>query len=261
VADDDNQSGEAVYALVGDRAIAGVRAAGPWDAAMQHGGAPSALLAAIVEATPSAAPMQIARMSVDLLRPVPLGALRVSSEIVREGRNIQLVEASLHNGDKLVVAARALRIRAQSIDVTPSPAPSEAPAPDICAAETAFGQSGFGSNMEVRRARGEVRRGKAALWFRMRTPLIDGSPLTGVVRAMAASDFGNGISMTLDFARFTFINADLTVHLWREPIGAWILVDAETQRGDAGRALTETRLADERGYFGRAAQSLVVSPR
>ena len=50
---------------------------GPWDPGSQHGGAPSALLARAVEAEPAPGPVRLARLTVELLRPVPLTPLRV----------------------------------------------------------------------------------------------------------------------------------------------------------------------------------------
>ena len=71
---------------------------GPWSPDAQHGGAPAALLARAVEAVAADQPMQVARMTVELVRPVPLTPLRVTTSIERPGRKIQLVAASIHAG-------------------------------------------------------------------------------------------------------------------------------------------------------------------
>jgi len=60
---------------------------------------------------------------------------------------------------------------------------------------------------------------------------------------------------------WTFINADLTVSLARQPVGEWILLDGESLIGPGGAGLATARLADPRGYFGRAVQSLVIEKR
>ena len=65
-----------VFKLDGDVAITTENAAGPWGPS-QHGGAPSALITRVAEATPSLAPMRIARLTVDLMRPVPLAPLAI----------------------------------------------------------------------------------------------------------------------------------------------------------------------------------------
>ena len=81
------------------------------------------------------------------------------------------------------------------------------------------------------------------------------------MRAVVAADFCNGTSAVLDFRQWTFINADLTVSLSREPRGEWILVDAESWIGPDGAGLAIARIADQNGYFGRAVQSLVIEKR
>ncbi|MFL6838486.1 MAG: thioesterase family protein, partial [Bradyrhizobium sp.] len=79
--------------------------------------------------------------------------------------------------------------------------------------------------------------------------------------AVVAADFSNGTSAALDFREWTFINADLTVSFARQPVGEWILLDGESWIGADGAGVAMSRLADERGYFGRAVQSLVIEKR
>ena len=75
------------------------------------------------------------------------------------------------------------------------------------------------------------------------------------------ADSGNGISAALDFARYVFVNADLTINLLRRPIGEWICVDARTLLAPNGCGLAESQLFDEVGLVGRATQSLAVRQR
>ncbi|MGO9357218.1 MAG: thioesterase family protein, partial [Xanthobacteraceae bacterium] len=86
-------------------------------------------------------------------------------------------------------------------------------------------------------------------------------PLSPLLRAVIASDFCNGVSPMLDFGVWTFINADLTINLARQPVGDWILVNAQSCAGPDGAGLAMARLGDARGYFGRVIQTLVVEPR
>ena len=103
--------------------------------------------------------------------------------------------------------------------------------------------------------------GPGAIWYRVDRPLVEGSPVSQAMRAVVAADFCNGTSAVLDFREWTFINADLTVNFARQPLGAWILLDAESWIGPDGAGIATARLADERGYFGRAVQSLVIEKR
>ena len=66
-----------------------------------------------------------------------------------------------------------------------------------------------------------------------------------LVRLVATADFGNGISAELPFDEYLFINADLTIHLWRAPRGEWIGLDAKTVLMDGGVGTAESVLHDE----------------
>ena len=78
---------------------------------------------------------------------------------------------------------------------------------------------------------------------------------------MLVADSGNGAAAPLDIREWLFVNTELTVHLHRQPEGAWFLLAARTIVEPTGRGVTETELHDERGRIGRAAQALVVGPR
>jgi hypothetical protein len=60
---------------------------------------------------------------------------------------------------------------------------------------------------------------------------------------------------------WAFINPDLTVYLHRLPAGEWVCLDAVTYVEPHGIGLAESRLFDERGPVGRAAQSLLLERR
>ena len=141
--------------------------------------------------------------------------------------------------------------------------PVELPGPDQSRHEPAdFSSSPFVTGMSLRAARGRFGvAGPGAIWYRVDRPLVEGSPVSQAMRAVVAADFCNGTSAALDFRDWTFLNADLTVSLARQPIGEWILVDAESLIGPDGAGLAMARLADRHGYFGRVAQSLVVEKR
>src|SRR6266404_4994089 len=63
---------DAIYRVDGNRVQTSPNAAGPWDSTMQHGSAPAALVTWAAEAIPTSVPMQIVRVTIDLLRPVPV---------------------------------------------------------------------------------------------------------------------------------------------------------------------------------------------
>ena len=103
--------------------------------------------------------------------------------------------------------------------------------------------------------------GPATTWMRMRVPLVAGEEPTPLQRVLAAADSGNGISSALDYRPYVFINVDLTVHLHRPPAGEWVCLESITVPEPSGVGMTDTRLWDESGPIGRAAQSLLVDRR
>jgi len=256
---------DAIYRVDGNRVVTSLHAAGPWDPRMQHGSAPASLAVWAAEAVPTPVPMTIARVSIDLMRPVPVAPLTLETEVLREGRKIQLCAVRLLADGALAVGATVLKIKTQANELPPEVAepPLELPGPDQSRVVPAsFSSSPFVTGISLRAARGSFGvPGPGAIWYRADRPLVEGFAISQAMRAVVAADFCNGTSAVLDFRQWTFINADLTVSMARQPIGEWILVDAESWIGPDGAGLAMARLADVKGCFGRAIQSLVIEKR
>lgn len=257
---------DAIFRIDGNRAITSPNAAGPWSPDMQHGSAPTALVTWAAETMPTPHPMRIARLTVDLMRPVPIAPLEIDTEVLRQGRKIQLCEVRLKADGVLVVRGTVLKIRLEPVlDLPPEimDAPIDLPGPDQSRAERSdFASNPFLKGMSLRAARGGfAREGNSAIWYRVDRPMVEGAPVSQVMRAAVASDFSNATSVALDFRHWTFLNADLTISLARQPVGDWILLDGECCIGPDGAGLAMARLGDRRGYFGRAVQSLVIEKR
>ena len=249
-------------------------ARGPWDPRALHGGAPAALITSVFERMEPGSELQIARLGFELLRPLPFAPLELTTSIVRPGRRVQELAAELRSGDELICRASALRVQA-----VPSELPEDLPAELLkasTAAEIPGPQEGepvrfalddpdrlsfAASVMEMRWLNDPWRPGPGRVWMRMRHPLLPGQDLTPLARLAATSDFGNGVSAVLPFDRFLFINADLTIHLHRQPRGEWIGLDAHTILHEGGSGLSDSVLHDEHGPVGRAFQTLVVQQR
>lgn len=252
--------------LADDRVRATDFTRGPWDPDAEHGGAPAALLGRAIERLDPGSDMRVARVTTELLRPVPIGELRVETELIRPGRRVQLVAARLWAGDTLTVQALALRIRrAEGVSPTvASQTPPPAPVPSSASDRKRFGPDRTfpDDGCDLRFAHGDYRTpGPAIAWIRLAVPVVAGETPSGVQRALAAADFGNGVSAVLDWDRQVFINPDLTVYLERDPVGEWIGLDAETTIGTDGTGQATSTLYDERGRIGHAVQALYVDRR
>ena len=238
---------------------------GPWDREAQHAGPPSALLGRELERCEPREDAMIARITLEILRPVPIARLRTEARVVRPGRNVTLLEGSLSDEQGPVMLARAWRIRTQQIGVSAGVQPPPEPMPATAATEEFFvgwDTVGYHTAMEWRFSHGAfLERGPATVWMRMRQPLVAGEEISPLQRVLAAADSGNGVSSELDFTGYLFINTDLTVHLHRHPAGEWVRLDAKTVAEPHGVGMAESALHDEQGALGRSVQSLLLAAR
>ena len=241
---------------------------GPWDPRHQHGGAVAALAARAVER--AAGPeFCLTRLTVELMRPVPLERLAVDVSVPRPGRRVLGITVSLSAGDLEVevVRAHAVAVRRAELPTGEGHESFLEPGPGS-GLELPFGfddddrPAYHRTGMEVRFIDGgSDRPGPARAWFRLRRPVVGDEEPTGVQRAAAAADFGNGVSWVLPFDDWIFLNPDLTLHLARPPRGEWIGLDALTLPSDQGMAMSESVVYDEAGRLGRAVQSLLLQRR
>lgn len=209
--------------------------------------------------------MRLARVAVDILRPVPVGTVTVSTRTVRPGKRVALLEAVMQAGGQEVLRAQGWCI-ARSDGLPVIARPEVPPAiPDPPAKTPSFHgmyTDGYVSAIDWRFASGSFDQlGPCKAWGRPRIPLLPGEDPSPMARTLLVADSGSGISATLDPARFIFINVDLTVVLQRDPAGEWVLLDAVTTMGGNGTGLCETLLYDGTGVVGSAAQTLLVAQR
>jgi hypothetical protein len=253
---------DAFYVGDGDRFVATEHTRGPWSPAHQHGGPPAALMARAVERV--APGLMLTRMTVDLLRPVPIAALTVRTEIVRAGRKVQRVRAFLLAADDVVAHAVALLIRTQPVVIPPVRTTPMLPAPDsVPPFQFPFFHDAVGYHhaMETRMEAAAFGTGDVTAWMRRRLPLLEDESPSPMQRILIAADSASGVSAILDPARFSFVNSDLTVAVHRPLEGEWIGMRAVTTPQAHGVGLTDTQLFDTHGPLGRVVQSLVIEER
>ena len=205
-------------------------------------------------------------MTFEILRPVPIAPLRAQARVVRPGRSVELIEGTLLDGDTPLIGARGWRIRTEALELdAEQSAPAPPPGPREAGAKPFFptgSETGYHSAMEVRfLSGGYLEPGPARAWMRARVALVEGEALEPLDRLLLAADSGNGVSSPLDYRRWLFINADLSVALRRPLAGEWVCLDSASWAEPDGVGLTDTALWDEQGLVGRATQSLLVRPR
>ena len=262
----------ALYFPDGEGYVATLRTQGGWNPEHQHGGPVQALLARAVEQTPTLVPMSVTRLTHDLFRPVPIGPrLTVSTEIVREGKKIQVVDAVLRVGEVEHARTRALRLRDDDLSDLPGMLDAADPGPELPWAEELeatwlrgiAGLPGFLDAIELRRFPGPAAP-KAS------TPPGCASPNRSFPARRrrrcsslsVAADFTNLIGATFDAHKVTGINPDLNLHLVRPPRDDWIAVVGESRLGlTTGIGVSQAQLHDRSGVCAVASNSSLIQRR
>lgn len=241
-------------------------ARGPWDPQACHGGPPTSLLVRALEGLADVGPDQsLARLTVELVRPVPMAGFIVTASLRRRGRTATTTAAELVDGDGRVCAS-ATGLHLATVDLATPSAPIPAPVFDR-SEPGAFpvprnrmgGLTFFSHSLEVRddppsRAGNG---GPTTLWMRT-VAIVDREDPSPRQRLGPLADCGNGISWNTHPDDLTCINPDLTLTLLREPVGTWFASRAATHAGPVGIGRSDADLFDVDGLVGHAAQTLVL---
>lgn len=264
---------DGVFDADGHRFVPRAIGAGPWSSKAMHGGPPAALVGRMLDRwDDNDGAWRLTRLSVELLRPVPVAPLRVRVEPRRQGRRMQVLDASLHDeSDTEVLVARGLRVAVTNngIDEESLPGPHAVAPPDPDECERWSRDSGrryghsFSDAMDVRLVEGRPfdELGPAHVWLQLMTPILVGEEIHPLDRAIVAADYANGMSNVVPFTTHRYLNADLTLALHRYPTGNWISLDATTNARKEGHGTAHGLLSDRTHPIGHTIQSLVIDAR
>jgi acyl-coenzyme A thioesterase PaaI-like protein len=245
---------------------------GPWDPTLLHGGPIAALLAHQLLDGRTVGEWFPARITVDLMRPVPLAPLDVTTTVLRAGRKAQLLGADCSTDGVPVARATMQLIAARDVPIPhDSPARHWAEVGKMTSPETTprmeptsyVGDVAFHVSSVQHRSPDNALSGggPGSDWIRVHVDLLQKLPLSPFERVVCAADFSNGISSSLPFDNYTFVNSDLSVQIFRLPVDEWVKIDAVTHASDGGVGMADSRLLDRTGLLGRACQSLVIAAR
>lgn len=242
-----------------------------WGDALVHGGPPAGLLARAIEREFLEPGWHLARLTVDLFRPVPLQRLFVELSSVRRGRRIHAVSASLVADGLEITRASAVILREspEPYGVPPLAEPAEQlpppPQPTDPTSPLAAGTSfvGFHTTVEAHWTRGSIdsRDGRRAAWMRVPLPLVEGEPTSPLSHVAALSDFGNALGGVNLSGGVGMINVDITLYLHRVPRGEWVHLATTARPEPGGHGIVETVVSDTDGPAGRIVQATLANPR
>ena len=200
----------------------------------------------------------------DLLGPISLDPLLVTSLVLRPGRSVSLRQAELSDESGRVLA----RAQAWAFPVLDGPAAGtdvrleHGPADGHHEDPPPSWHRGYLDAVEWNWVEGAVTRpGSAVVWMRPLLPLVPGEEMTPLQRLLTCVDSASGASAVLDPAEWNFLNTELTVHVVRPPVGEWVCLRARTTLGGGSVGVAASEVYDERGLVARSAQALLVTPR
>ncbi len=238
-------------------------ALGPWTPEHLHGGPVAALIAREAQRCEPDERLRVARLTVELIRPVTLAPIDFEARLVRPGHKVQLVEVIGRQDGIDVALGRALRIRTADMGLPDTARSAELPIPSpeqgVVMVASGVPRAFHSEGAELRFVEGAFEApGPATVWVRLRVPVLAGETPSPLERVAAAADFGNGVSSPLSFGDWLFINPDLTIHVSRLPVGEWVGLESHTSAESQGIGISESRLWDEEGPIGRSVQSLLI---
>lgn len=257
---------DAFYLPDGDAYLATPWTRGPWDPGAQHGGPPTALVVRALERSAAAlGDFELARVTVEFLRAVPIARCTVDVAPLRTGRRALGFTGALTAGGHVCARASALFIRRADLPLPPELRVPDVPVDPRALPERVFtffpDPVGYHTAMELRIGTGPNIPGAGDIWLRQRGQLVAGEPPSPAQRVAVAADAINGVGFALDFTRYTFVNADLTIYLHRQLCGEWVRLQATHTAQPCGRGLVDGALADTRGPIGRALEAQVLDLR
>ncbi|WP_200174988.1 thioesterase family protein [Tomitella cavernea] len=241
-----------------------------WSTEMQHGSPPAALLVRAMERGHPREGARLARVTVELLGPVPVTECRVRSRVLRPGRSIELLEARMDapmpdGSARTVASARAWRMATEDTAMVQRATDDRYPA-GRPSADSGFGF--FGAHEVVTfldavewqwtSLAGDEEPGRVRV--RGKVALVAGEEPTPLERMFCVIDAANGVGATLDPREWTFLNTEMSVHIHRVP-GVGLGIAAESSVGPDGVGMCTAVIHDEAGPVARTAQSLLVRRR
>jgi hypothetical protein len=191
------------------------------------------------------------------LRPTPMTDLRTQLSVVSDGGRVSVIDNTLSpaSEDKPCATVRVTLSRERAVEVPgfsdsagepvdPTRFPQRSP-------HAVHGRPWFMDAMEARAS-------DDAAWFRLQHPIIAGAgPLSGV---LGPADWTHGIARPFQNV-VADPNPNLTVQLFRPPVGEWVGIRAQTRwRPAAGLGTGSGVLLDVSGEIGRVSMSVILVP-
>jgi acyl-CoA thioesterase len=247
---------------------------GPWSDEALHGGPVAALcVGAAEELVPSTeeTPLVTTRLTLDLLRPVPTAPLEVVAQVTKRGRRVQLVRVEILVQGKQTAVATVQRTVPKDVELPDleGTGASLTPPPDLPELFDEPDMGAFGprlvpfyretTRMRTPHPQGIYARQPIVAWLKIDAQLTPEIPLSNAAAVSAAADYGNALGAPISPGTpMLFPNADLTVHLTRDPFDGWVRMEPTTCWLEHGIGHTSCQLHDRQGLLGTSTVTLAL---
>lgn len=176
-------------------------ARGPWGRTIS-GNYVGGLLGHVIERDAGDPELQPARLTVDLFRPAALAdSVRVETAVVREGRRLKLVDATMTQAGTVVARANALFLRpgeqpagqrwSTAVTMPPVPAAPDPLPEDIVTLIWTYGKNGDTPSLGLD---AWAHDGPKYIWTRDVAAMVEGVALTPFTRAAMAGDMASSLT-------------------------------------------------------------------
>jgi hypothetical protein len=253
-----------MFTLEGDQLIPAPIARSMWSPDQMHGVAVSGALARGLElrlAELGRGDLQPARYSVDLFQPARMSPSTVTTEVVREGKRICLIDATLRQDGKPVARASCIFLlptETPSGDVwTPTDHPEAPPADVVPPSEEArvpffTSDSPWSQSFPEHQNAGRKQTWQAGL------PVVEGEAGTPFQSVASVAD---ATSMLVNWGTegVQFINTDITLALARPPVGREVGLSTTDRVECNGIAVGTVEVFDRAGPLGTAMVTAIAN--
>jgi hypothetical protein len=255
------------FEIDGDALIPAAFASSPWGPVL-HGRLIGGLTARAAEQARAADPeLLCSRLTIDMFRSAPLAPVRVTTRSIRAGRRIAVLEVTVEQDDGLVGQGKIMLLRrTQQPAGTLRPAPAwDAPTPLQLGPPPPIPTGRWWTpSWETWRVgnAGPDTPGNGmsgGLWIRDTHPLVTGETLTPLMRVAMAADLSSPVANSSSEG-LSFINADYTVYLGREPEGEHVGIQPGAHISERGVAAGHCVVHDVRGAIGFVTNAAVANP-
>lgn len=240
-----------------------VHAQGAWNPEEQHMGPASGIICAELDKFFPRENMRIGRISFDIFGLIWGGEFSISTQVIRAGKTIELIESIMQAKGKTSIVARAWRMITSNTQNVAGLEDKSIANPENYPKWDGLKRTWAGGFIDTTEARADEnhRNGRGIVWMSTPIAMVENEENRDFVHLMSLVDTANGVVPRQDRPfQWAFPNLDLQIHMHRLPQGKWLGLEAIQQYGDDGIGLTSAVLHDIYGPFGRSEQILTLRP-